>query len=93
MNKMLLLMSLEAAVPLWIEDAKRLPWKRVQERAAECAQTIGEKGDVLQFGGGKKGEAARAFNALAEGLAYLSFSPGGVKFMGRHWESKHPESK
>lgn len=53
--------------------------------AAECAQIVGEKGDVLQFGG--EG-CAEAFNALAKGLALLSFSPGGVRFLGRHWRHK-----
>ena len=32
-------------------------------------------------------ETAAAFNALAEGLACLAFSPGGVTFYGLHFEA------
>jgi hypothetical protein len=84
-----LLMTLQLAVPLWIERWKRLSWaertERLEKRAAECAEIVASKGDVLQYGG--KG-CAEAFNALAEGLAILSFVPGGVKFHGLHWETK-----
>lgn len=55
-------------------------------RREALAFYIGAHGDVLQFGG-KKGEAARAFNVLAEALALLSFSPGGVTFAGMHFEA------
>jgi hypothetical protein len=61
------------------------------ERARVCGETIVWKGDVLQFGSKKRGEAAKAFNALAEGLAALSFCEGGVTFLGLHFESTHPE--
>ncbi len=89
----LLRITLEAAVPLWIEDLKALPMATVLEIAAHDGQVIAEKGDVLQFGSKRKGEAAEAFNALARGLAALSFSPGGVRFVGQHWESRHPEQR
>lgn len=79
-----LLLTLQVAVPLWIHRWKMRPASDRIARAGECAQIIGEKGDVLQFGG--KG-CAEAFNALAESLAILSFSPGGVKFHGLHWET------
>ena len=85
----LLRISLSAAVPLHAAELKRLPWSDVAHIAGECSQTIAEKGDVLQFGG--KGGAA-AFNALARGLAALSFAPGGVNFLGDHYEDRHPES-
>lgn len=86
----LLSATLMVAVPLWVERLRAKPWSYIDLRAEECSHLIAEKGDVLQFGGGKKGEAAKAFNALAEGLAILSFFPGGVKFAGQHWESSHP---
>jgi hypothetical protein len=54
-------------------------------RREALAFYIGAHGDVLQYGGGKRGEAAKAFNVLAEGLALLSFCPGGVKFAGMHF--------
>lgn len=85
-------LSLELAVPLWTEKLSRMPWDRVIERARECSDIVAEKGDVLQFKSKKKGESARAFNALAEGLAALSFCPGGVTFLGVTWAATHPES-
>lgn len=84
-------LTLLAAVPLWIEDLKRLPFSDVCKLAQDCAQMIAEKGDVLMFGSKTKGEQAAAFNSVAKGIAALSFVPGGVKIFGSHWEAKHPE--
>lgn len=84
----LLLITLEAAVPLWIEKVRGWSEARRTIEAAGAAELICSKGDVLQFGGGKPGEAANAFNALAKSLALLSFVSGGVKFAGLRWESK-----
>ena len=81
--------TLSVAVPLWIEKLRDRPWHYIAGRAAHCGQMVAEKGDVLQFGSKKKGATAEAFNALAEGLACLSFAAGGVKFMGMHFETKH----
>lgn len=83
----LLGISLDAAVPLWIAQLQLQPWAYVQERAKECGQHVAEHGDVIMFK--EKGKTGSAFNRLAEGLAALSFCPGGVKFLDRHWESKH----
>ena len=80
------MITLEVAVPLWIEDVRSWTTERRMNRAAICGQHIAEKGDVLQFGG-KKGEAAEAFNRLAEGLAILAYWPGGVTFSGVRWEA------
>jgi len=87
----LLAITLSAAVPLWIDRLKRQPWSYIERRAKECAQTVAEKGDIIQFGSKKKGETAKAFNALAEGIACLAFAPGGVKFAGMHFEARHPD--
>lgn len=81
----LLLISLEAAVPLWIDRVRRVPFEQRAERAKTLADVVASKGDVLQFGG-KSGEAAEAFNALAEGLAIAALQPGGVTFHELHWE-------
>jgi hypothetical protein len=78
---------LGCAVPLWVMDLKKLPWPEIEKIAHESAQIVAEKGDVLQFGSKKKDEAAAAFNALAKGLAALSFCPGGVTFLGDHYEN------
>lgn len=86
-NTELLKITLAAAVPIWILELKRNSNPdELLVRAKRCGQYIAEKGDVLQFGG-KKGQAAQAFNALAEGLACLAFAPGGVTFCGLHFEA------
>lgn len=77
---------LQAAVPLQAGVLAVLPWHRVRELAADAAATIASQGDALEFGG--KGAAA-GFNALARGLAALSFTPG-VDFAGDHYEHTHP---
>jgi len=84
----LLKSALEAAVPLWILKWKDKTFAERTARAGECGDIIAEHGDIIMFKGKKKGETANAFNALAEALAILSFQPGGVKFMGLHFETK-----
>lgn len=79
--------TLQVAVPLHIEEMKGMPWEQIEELAHGTAQIIAEKGDVAQFKSEKKGESAKAFNAIARGLAALSFCPGGVTFLGDHWET------
>lgn len=88
MQHPLLVTSLQAAVPLWILQLRDVPFEDKQRRAQECAQIVAEKGDVIMFKGGKRGETAAAFNALAEGIAILSFAPGGVTVFGQHWDAE-----
>jgi len=78
----LLMIALDAAVPLWMLEVADWSWERRQAEAQRCSQVIAEKGDVLQFGG--KG-CAEAFNATALGLAIGAYAPGGITFNGRHW--------
>lgn len=85
--------TLAFAVPLWIERFLRTPWEVVQERAERASELVAEKGDLLLFGDKHKraqGQTAEAFNALAAGLACLSFAKGGVDFLGLHFEARHP---
>lgn len=83
-----LMETLALAVPLRIwELAARTPAQRANI-AHRCAQHVAAHGDALQFGG-KKGAAAAAFNALAQGLACAAYQPGGVTFAGRHWCTDH----
>lgn len=87
-----LAITLGAAVPLWIHklaqldehtrDQRRMQW------ASESATIVGSQGDALQYGG-KRGQAAAAFNGLARGLAALAYAPGGVTFAGEHWCVDH----
>ena len=83
----LLTMALQTAVPLWVIEIRYVPFDRRQERAKEISQIVAEKGDIILYRSDKRGETAKAFNALAEGIAILSFAPGGVKAFGCHWEA------
>ena len=89
----LLKTSLQLAVPLWALRLQERSWEEIKTRLPECSQMIAEHGDNILFRSKKRGETARAFNALAEGVAMLSFVPGGITFLGDHWEHVHPESK
>lgn len=86
----LLRLTLSIAVSLWVEQLQKKSWAEVEERARVCGQVVAEKGDIIQFRSKKKGETAEAFNRLAEGIAALSFAPGGVEFLGLHFTNKHP---
>ena len=79
----LLMVSLEAAVPLWILEFRDQPSDKLGQLVAGCGEFIAAHGDDLLFGGEHCGDA---FNALAKSLAVLAFAPGGVTFNGRHWE-------
>ena len=63
-------------------------WASIQE----FSQVLAERADVMLFGGGKKGEAADMFNKTCFAVACLSFTPGGIDFMGQHYESKVSET-
>ena len=82
-----LAVSLLAAVPLRIMAIKERGGLNEGDiaRARQIGQLIVEKGDILLFGGGKKGDPAHLHNELAEGIAILSFVPGGVHIFGQHW--------
>lgn len=99
-NQSLLTTALSAAVPLWqLRYADRPLDDEMIEKAKEISQMIAEHGDNILFRSKKPGESAKAFNALAEGLAILSKVPGGVHLFGQHWEwesspfRKKPERK
>lgn len=63
------------------------PTDRHWEEARDFADVLGEKGDVLLFGG-KKGEAASLANTLAQAIAVMSFLPGGIRVFGQRFEAK-----
>lgn len=83
----LLKISLSAAVPLWIQEMKGLPWPQISKIAGDAGSFIAAHGDALMYK--TKGTTRDAFNHLARGLAALSFVPGGVTFAGMHFESRH----
>lgn len=85
-----LLIALDAAVPLRIMMIRdRSPEMRASD-GAFAVDVIASKSDALMFGG-RKGEAANAFNWLVKGLAALAYQPGGATFAGRHWCVNHTE--
>lgn len=85
MNPDNLVEALRAAVPLNILLMRDWPERLRLNEAHWAARVVSAKGDVLQFGGSRPGQAAGALNALAKGLAAAAYQPGGVTFAGLHW--------
>lgn len=67
---------LRHAIPGWIERLRALPPAEFEARRGPVVDIVAHRTDVL-FGGGKPGQVAAAFNAMAEGLAMLTLCPGG----------------
>jgi len=84
----LLQTHLSFAVPLAIYELRKRsgPVADDYEFAAAFAQTLGEKGDVLLYGG-RPGEAAELMGQLTRALAVLAFQPGGVTAFGIHFQA------
>ena len=80
-------------VPMWIELMR--PWQaeRRARKAQELVEIIAYEQAIAAIcevearGTARKGEIARGFNAIAQGLACLAFCPGGIVFAGHHWEA------
>jgi hypothetical protein len=81
--------ALGTAVPLHIEELKQRggPTDTDREGLGSVADLLGAKGDILLFGGKKKGECADIFNKLAFSIAVLAFCPGGITIFGQHFEA------
>lgn len=84
----LLQSTLSVAVPLRIEEMRKRPWSYIEERARVCGQVIASEGDNILYRSKKQGQTAEAFNRLAEGIACLAFTPGGVRVFGMHFVAK-----
>jgi hypothetical protein len=91
----LLAVALQFAVPMWIEQVKAWSHNERQARAHAASDVIAYGGGAAHVatagkerGRGKKGEAAQVFNAIACGLAILSFCRDGVTWAGSHWETR-----
>lgn len=76
------------AVPLRIDEIKKAggPTDADFARASAHSLHIAERGDVLLFGGRKRGEEAELVNRLVDGIAVLAVVPGGVDLFGMHFE-------
>lgn len=89
--KFLLSVSLQAAVPLLLDELAHAPDRPLTIRtwAEQAADEVGSRGDILQWRGSKRGETAGVFNHLARGMAALATAPGGVRFLGLIFCSRH----
>lgn len=80
-------------VPMWIELMR--PWRpeRRVQKGHELVEIIAYEQAIAAIcepearGTARKGEVARGFNAIAQGLAVLAYCPGGIVFAGHHWEA------
>jgi hypothetical protein len=70
-----------------LRDLECEPFGPVWQRWIAEAEGAGVFSEVLVVGSQRKGEVARAVDALARALAALAFVPGGVSFIGRHYEA------
>lgn len=83
----LLAMTLQLAVPLEIDRLRAYTETQRAAIATECAKIVAAGGDHLMFRSKVPGESAKAFNALARGLAVAAYGPDGVTFAGLHWSA------
>jgi hypothetical protein len=81
-TRTLLLESLCVAVPLHIADVSTWDERARQLEGSRFVDILTQHADDMQFGGK---HCARAFNALAAGLAILAHRAGGITFAGLHW--------
>jgi hypothetical protein len=88
-GQMPLLLTLEVGVPLRAHEIKSRggPSDFDLQRCREFATTLGSKGDSILYRSKNKGETADLTAQLIDALAVLSFFPGGVTFLGQHWEA------
>jgi len=94
MSESLLKTTLQCAVLLRIFENARLTadelWDCFESRREYLIDMIASHGDDILFKSRREGDTAKAFNALAESLAFMAFVPGGVTFLGDHWEHPKP---
>jgi hypothetical protein len=84
---------LTLAIPKCLDELDVLAGEVRQEMVRAWREDAGpaveERGDVILFRSKKRGESAKAFAALARGLAVLALNPGGVEFLGQVWCAAH----
>ena len=72
---------------IWELEARGGPSAEDRIKAQQSSDILGEHGDILLHGGGKKGECADLFNRTAHAIAVLAFCPGGVELFGQRFEA------
>src|SRR5579864_112435 len=86
-KKMVMRLHLEASVPFAIHDLTKIggPSEEHFARARNIlAWDIAGGGDALLYR--EKLKSAQMMSKLIEGLAIMAFQPGGVTFLGLHFE-------
>lgn len=82
---------LKPAVAAHVRGWQGWPADSIVRETRACGQALASSGDLVLWPPEGKGREARlasdTFYALARGLAGLSFAPGGVDFLGVHWEA------
>lgn len=92
LRQSLLVQTLQLAVPMWIDRAAERGALRdalLAEWREEACEVVLSEGDNILYRARKRGDTARAFNALARGLAVLAYAPGGVTAFGLVWCAWH----
>jgi hypothetical protein len=89
----LLMITLEAAVPLRMFELRRATEAERLRLAREASGQIAEHGDVILFWSPLRGYTARTVSWLITGLACAAFQPGSVRFGSLAWCAAHPEHR
>lgn len=81
--------SLELAVALRIVDIKRMGYipEQLYQQLPEIASLMAEHGDILLYGGGKKGQVVDIFNKITLAITILAFQPGGIEIFDYKFEA------
>ena len=82
-------LMLEVGVPLRAYEirSRKGPSDFDLDRCRKFAIVLGSKGDALQYGSQKTGEVADLMGQLIDAIAVMACMPGGVDFLGLHWET------
>ncbi len=75
--------ALAAAVPFRIAEYRDRggPTRADVDRTRGLAEILAYRGDVLMFGGGRKGEVAQLFNELADAVAVMALKALSAKIL------------
>ena len=98
MNELLQMMIAPAVILKIMEmEGRGGPSEEDRIKARQSSDLLGEHGDILLYGGGRKGECAELFNRTAHAIAVLAFCPGGVELFGQRFEAgrskpRHPKT-
>ena len=86
----LLSSALSVTVPLYLAEFQQRGGiiKKDIDRVQSYLKDLTEHGDDLYFRSQKQGETAARFDQVAEIIAVLAFSPGGITIFGLHFDAR-----